>query len=697
MIDIHKQAFIEEASDLLTQLESGLLELENVPDDVELIAKVFRILHTIKGSSGMFGYDDITMFTHDIENVYDRIRNGDIKITKEIIDLTLAARDQIALLLTGNNDKRIIDDDVTKGILTSFRDIILDFNAGDKSKTENEPEMENKKVEKPFGNLLTYLIKFKPSIELFQNGTNPIFLIRELTEMGESIVLSRIDMIPSLEEIDPELCYTYWDIILKTKEDADAIKDVFIFIEDQCELFIKTIDEENKLKDHEAFHSFEAILLEETLMGNYDVEYLLNAFNLILEEKSITKSVTPKKAKVKERVESTGEAEVGSSLRVSTEKLDELVNLVGELVTTQARLSQLANQRDDAEMITVSEEVERITWSLRDSALNIRMLPIGSTFNKFKRLVRDLSGELGKEVELTTEGADTELDKTVLEKLGDPLVHIIRNCIDHAIELPKEREKAGKPRTGSVQLSASQSGGNVIIEISDDGAGLDKEVIRAKAVKNGLITENAELSETEIFALIFAPGFSTAQKITNVSGRGVGMDVVKRAIESLRGTVDVKSKKGEGTTIVLKLPLTLAIIDGLLVKIADDHYILPLSSVEECVELTTNDIKNAHGRHIINIRGGITPYISLRERFELTSERPDIEQVVIADVGGNRVGFVVDEVFGQHQTVLKSLGVFYKNVKGVSGATIMGDGTVALILDIQQIVMNEDALQNISN
>lgn len=347
-------------------------------------------------------------------------------------------------------------------------------------------------------------------------------------------------------------------------------------------------------------------------------------------------------------------------------------------------------------MITVSEEVERITWSLRDSALNIRMLPIGSTFNKFKRLVRDLSKELGKEVELTTEGAETELDKTVLEKLGDPLVHIIRNCIDHAIELPKEREKAGKPRSGWVELSASQSGGNVIIEISDDGAGIDKEIVRAKAIKNGLITESAELSDSEIFSLIFAPGFSTAQKVTNVSGRGVGMDVVKKAIENLRGTVDVKSKKGEGTTIILKLPLTLAIIDGLLVKIEDDHYILPLSSVEECVELTTNDIKNAHGRHIINIRGGITPYVSLREKFELTSERPDIEQVVISDVNGNRVGFVVDEVFGQHQTVLKSLGVFYKNVKGVSGATIMGDGTVALILDIQRII-EEEKMKEVEN
>lgn len=692
MKDIHKQAFLEEATELLTELESALLELENVPDDIELIAKVFRILHTIKGSSGMFGYDDISTFTHDIENLYDRIRNGNIKISKEIIDLTLSARDQIALLLVGNNDKKPIDENLTRDILTSFRKIMVDYKTPDK-KPEKEKQNEHVNIsETQLQNSVTYFIRVKPAPELFENGTNPVLLLNELAEMGKSFIIARTDMIPDLSEIDPEKCYSFWDVVLRTNKDVDAIKDVFIFVEDRCELIIKTIEDESVLKTEAAFMTFENILREATLTEYYDVKMLLKSFNDTKKEKSISGSVKSPKDKVKERTELTNEMEVRSSLRVSAEKLDELVNLVGELVTTQARLTQLASLRDDAEIISVSEEVERITWSLRDSALNIRMLPIGSTFNKFKRLVRDLSQELGKEVELTTDGAETELDKTVLEKLNDPLVHIIRNCLDHGIELPAEREKAGKSITGLVKLSASQSGGNVLIEISDDGAGLNKDAIKAKAIKNGLIPENAELSDTEIFSLIFAPGFSTAQTVTNVSGRGVGMDVVKRAIEALRGNVEVNSNPGVGTTITLKLPLTLAIIDGLLVKIDEDHYILPLSNIEECVELTKKDIKNAHGRHMINIRGGIIPYINLRERFGLKTERPDIEQVVVADVQGTSIGFVVDKVLGQHQTVLKSLGRFYKNVEGVSGATIMGDGTVALILDIRQIIKNEEVM-----
>jgi two-component system chemotaxis sensor kinase CheA len=318
------------------------------------------------------------------------------------------------------------------------------------------------------------------------------------------------------------------------------------------------------------------------------------------------------------------------------------------------------------------------------------MLPIGSTFSKFKRLVRDLSNELGKEIELITEGAETELDKTVIEKLNDPLVHIIRNSIDHGIESPEEREKKGKSKTGIVTLSATQSGGNVLISIKDDGKGLDKEAIRAKAVSQGLINENTELSDTEIFSMIFMPGFSTAKKVTNVSGRGVGMDVVRKAIENLRGVVDVTSRTNEGTCITLKLPLTLAIIDGLLVKIEDDHYILPLSSVEECLELSQKDIDNAHGRHMVNVRGSIVPYISLREKFEISSPRPEIEQIVVVSINKQSIGFVVDQVYGQHQTVLKSLGKYYKNVEGVSGATILGDGTVALILDIHKIFEKEE-------
>ncbi len=362
------------------------------------------------------------------------------------------------------------------------------------------------------------------------------------------------------------------------------------------------------------------------------------------------------------------------------------MNLVGELVTVQARLSQTAAGRGDALLDTIAEEVERLTNELRDTALNIRMLPIGTTFSKFKRLVRDLSVELGKDIELTTAGAETELDKTVIEKLNDPLVHLIRNSIDHGIEMPEDREAAGKPRQGTVHLAAVHSGDSVLITITDDGAGLDKEAIRAKGLERGLVTTGAELSDKEIYNLIFAPGFSTARKVTSVSGRGVGMDVVKKAIDALRGTIDITSERGKGSTITIKLPLTLAIIESLLVKIGTDCFVMPLSIVEECIELTREDVANAHGRNLANVRDQIIPYIPLRERFRIPGELPEIEQIVITSIQGSRIGFVVDDVIGEHQTVIKSLGKMYKDVKGLSGATILGDGSVALILDVPHLV-----------
>jgi two-component system chemotaxis sensor kinase CheA len=370
-------------------------------------------------------------------------------------------------------------------------------------------------------------------------------------------------------------------------------------------------------------------------------------------------------------------------VRVGTDKLDTLVDLVGELVTVQARLSQKAGTGHDSDLLNIAEEVERLTGELRDNTMGIRMVPIGATFSKFKRLVRDLSSELGKEVLLTTDGSETELDKTVIERLNDPLVHIIRNGIDHGIEPAGTRAAAGKSPQGTVHLSAVHSGAHVLIKISDDGKGLDPDLIRAKAVEKGLITADAELSQGEIFSQIFTPGFSTAKEVTDVSGRGVGMDVVKRSVEALRGSIEIDSKKGAGTTIILKLPLTLAIIDGLLVKIGEIYFVMPLSSVEECVELIRDEAMYRNGRHVMKVRGEIVPYVPLRELFSINGARPAIEQIVITELESHRIGFVVDEIIGQHQTVIKNLGKAYRDAKCFSGATILADGTVALILDVQ--------------
>jgi two-component system chemotaxis sensor kinase CheA len=380
-------------------------------------------------------------------------------------------------------------------------------------------------------------------------------------------------------------------------------------------------------------------------------------------------------------------ADAASSIRVSADKLDQLVNLVGELVTVQARLSLVAQGlKSHVELASVAEEVERLTAELRDNALDIRMLPIGATFSKFKRLVRDLSSELGKEIELSTHGAETELDKTVIEKLNDPLVHIIRNSIDHGIEAPEVRAAKGKPKNGTITLGAVHSGDSVLITVRDDGAGLNKEAIRAKAIERKLIPHGAELTDKETWNLIFAPGFSTAAKVSSVSGRGVGMDVVKQAIEGLRGTIDVQSTPGQGSCITLKIPLTLAIIETLLVKIGADRFVLPLSLVDECILLGKEEIAASHGRDLLQVRDRLVPYLPLRSLFGIEGPPPAIQQVVICRFQERSIGFLVDWVIGEHQTVIKSLGPIYQRVAGISGATILGDGCVALILDVDALV-----------
>ncbi len=372
-------------------------------------------------------------------------------------------------------------------------------------------------------------------------------------------------------------------------------------------------------------------------------------------------------------------------MRVSSDKLDALVDLVGELVTLQARISQVSLIVHDTQLTSMSEQLERLTADLRDNAMTLRMLPIGTTFSKFKRLVRDLSDDLGKKIEMETSGAETELDKTVIEKLNDPLIHLIRNCIDHGIETPDVRAKAGKNETGTIKLSALHSGASVIITVEDDGTGLNRKAILSKAVQRGIVGPDDELSDEELCGLIFAPGFSTAQKVTSVSGRGVGMDVVKKEIESLGGFVTVKSEEGKNTRVILSIPLTLAIIEGFLVKVGSDFYVLPLSSVEACIELTQEERAQHKGRRIINFRNEILSYVRLRDVFEIEGDEREIEQIVVVRSLDMRVGFVVDQVIGDYQTVIKSLGRIYKDVEGVSGATILGDGTVALILDINKL------------
>lgn len=683
------EAFKEETSELLSELETSLLELEKAPRNEDAIAAIFRAFHSIKGSGGMFGFDNISSFTHQIETVYDLVRSGRIIPDKPLIDVTLASCDVIREM-TGALGADLGDKGLK--VLSSFRKYLSEEKVVQKKPVQFR-EKALPKEESPLRRL-TYRIRFKPALTIFATGTNPVRLLNELRSLGECSIIAHTDAVPFLEDMDPEACYTSWDIVLTSGCGLDAIKDIFIFVENESELVIEIIDYVEDPEDLDAYKKLGEILLEKSEITREDLQSALDE-NKLLGEVLIEKGLVPEESiqaalAEQEHVRNVREnmlrAEVISSIRVSSEKLDKLVNLVGELVTVQARLSRTAAQSDDPHLVSIAEEVERLTSELRDNTMNIRMLPIGTTFSKFKRLVRDLSKELGKEVEMTTDGADTELDKTVIERLGDPLVHIIRNCIDHGIEPPEVREAAGKRRKGTVHLSALHSGPSVLIQVRDDGEGLDKETIFAKAVERGMIPAGDELSDSEVYALVFSAGFSTALNVTNVSGRGVGLDVVKRAVDSLRGSISIESTLGAGTTITLSLPLTLAIIEGLLVKLGEEHFVLPLSAVEECVELLRNEVSEARGRHIINVRGRVVPYIRLREQFFISGTSPAIEQVVIVKHEGNQVGFVVDHVVGEHQTVIKNLGRVYRSVEGISGATILGDGTVALIMDIPEIV-----------
>jgi len=677
--------FKEEAAERLAELEETMLELEKKPEDSRLIDGAFRALHTIKGSGSMFGFDRIVAFTHDIETVYDQVREGKLKITDELIALTLEAHDKIGKMLN-EEDESPSDKQKNAEIRASFRRFLEGGITAFQGVINEEIEEEHMQEE------VTYRIRFKPDRNIFAFGTNPLMLLDELRELGECYIIAQSKELPDLEAIDPEICYTSWDIILTTDKGHNAIDDVFIFVQDSGTLNIDIVETDSGLDVEVPVKKLGEILVDRGDIGKTDLQNFLTRYERIGEKlaeaglvgDAQVRSALMEQQQISKLRETKKQSETISSIRVTSNKLDNMVDLVGELVTGQARLSQIANQKNDPALLTVAEEIERLTAELRDSTMNIRMLNFGSTFNKFKRLVRDLSRELGVEVELTVEGAETELDKSVIDQLNDPLVHILRNSIDHGIESPDIRQTAGKQSKGTIHLSAAHSGTHVLIKVADDGAGLDADVILRKALEMGIINKDAVLSKNEIYSLIFEPGFSTAKLVTNVSGRGVGMDVVKRAIESLRGSVEIDSHKGEGTEITIKLPLTLAIIDGLLVEVGGEYYIIPLLAVEECIELTKQDIEETHGRHITKVRDQIVPYIRLREQFSINGKEPDIEQIVITEIENNRVGFVVDNVVGQHQTVIKNLNKIYRDVETISGATIMADGTVALILDINK-------------
>ncbi|MGO8694521.1 MAG: chemotaxis protein CheA [Rectinemataceae bacterium] len=705
MIDKFKASFREESRELLSLLEETLLELESDAGNSELINAAFRAIHTIKGSAAMFGYDAISRFTHDIENILDRCRSGDLSVTKDFIDMNLKARDHVLSLLEHEEAPPPELEKSGDAILARLRDFagesggeIVAQAVSTEAARPPAANLQNVNIggldKTAPGKMRTFRIQFRPSPEVFKNGTRVLSLIEELAGLGSADVFPHTELIPSFESMDPEVCYCFWDVMLTTEHDINALRDVFIFVEDQSELKIEELPSEEVSTSDGGPRKLGEILIERGEVSPAALSEALSSqkrLGEVLVEKHIVSKPQVESALVEQEHIKKAQQRTDSgmgSIRVASDKLDALVDLVGELVTLQARLSQTSLDIRDSSLGSISEQFERLIAQLRDNTMVMRMLPIGSTFNKFRRLVRDLSIELGKEADLITEGAETELDKTVIERLGDPLVHIIRNSIDHGIESPDVREKAGKPRRGSIKLAANHSGAYVLIQVSDDGKGLDREAIRNKGIERGLLSSAQDISEQELYQLIFAPGFSTAKSVTTVSGRGVGMDVVKREIDSLGGSVHLSSRAGQGMMVTLKIPLTLAIIEGLLVRIAEEFYVIPLSSVDGCIEIRREELSAKGERRLLSYREDLVPYVRLREAFESSGEEPEIEQIVIATGQDSRVGFVVDQVVGDYQTVIKPLGRMYRDVEGISGATILGDGTVALILDVNRLAIS---------
>ena len=699
-MDKFKENFREEAYDLLNSLEHSLLELESDPANQEEISAVFRCMHTIKGSAAMFGFQAISDFAHEIETVLELVRDGSLQMDEHLISITLSVRDHIRSLLDAEDELPEEHDSLSRQIVENLQRYVSERRQPAVSHgivpvadtDEDQSAFLSGAGQEELDHFVTYRVRFAPQADIYLNGTNPLLLLAELRDMGESTVVPNPAAIPRLSELNPHECLVSWDVILTTRQTLNSVRDVFIFVEDAATVRIDPIDDLSELED-EPHRRLGQILADRGVVDLEVVEQAAGAQKRLgqmlveqgVDEQDVESALAEQEHVKRSRARIQNELAT-SSIRVGSEKLDLMVDLVGEIVTLQARLTQTAKQIDNALLSSLAETFERLTDELRDSTMSIRMLPIGSTFSKFRRLVRDLSQELGKKIEMETLGGETELDKTVIDRLNDPLVHLIRNCVDHGIERPEVRGANGKPEQGLIRLTAEHSGASVIITIQDDGAGLDRQRILEKARDRGVVAADADLSETEIMQLIFSPGFSTAQGVTQVSGRGVGLDVVKKEIEALGGNVTVSSETGQGTRMALTIPLTLAIIDGLLVEIDDSSFVFPLQAVQECIELTSEMRAEHNGQQMINNRGKTLPYVRLRNVFSIEGELPEIEQVVVVNTADGAIGFLVDNVVGDLQTVIKSMGRVYHDLEGISGATILGDGSVALILDVGRLI-----------
>ncbi len=716
--------FIQESREQLATLEAQLLELEQGSQDDETLNAIFRAAHTIKGSAGVVEQHGIVRFTHVVENILDRLRNHDIPVSSPLISALLGCCDHLNARVDRITASPQTEDETLEAAGQALHARLQDAagTGGAASGTETSPPstpspaapatvvggVESENDAEAINDCWHISVRFGENV--LRQGMDPAAILRYLLSVGEIVHIDTLaDALPPSGEMNPESCYLGFEIRLRSQADKSAIERVFDFVRDECILhilpphsriddYLRLIEElpEESLRLGEILIRCGALTEEELQQGldkqqqgrdsdapSPEAEGDASSRRLgeiLVEQQAIQPEIVAA-AVTRQKQIGDRKAEEARLIRVHAGKLDHLIDLVGELVIAGASASLLAQQSKQGTLIEATSILARLVEDIRDSALQLRMVQIGETFNRFQRVVRDTARELGKAIDLTITGGETELDKSVVEKIGDPLMHLVRNAMDHGIETRETRIARGKPEAGQLHLHASHDAGNIIIQISDDGGGLSRERIRAKAISKGLITETQSLSDAELCNLIFEAGFSTAESVSNLSGRGVGMDVVRRNIQALRGTIEIDSTEGKGSCFTIRLPLTLAIIDGFLVGVEKSAYVIPLEMVSECLELrdVTTD------RNYLNLRGEVLPFVRLRELFEIDTERPPRENILVVRAGNQKLGIVVDTLQGELQTVIKPLGTIFRHLRGIAGSTILGSGEVALILDVPAI------------
>lgn len=699
------ETFAEEARELIAQMEDILLRAEAGESADDDLPALFRCAHTIKGSGGLFGLDEVVRFTHVVENVLDRLRKNEIQFTSDLITVLLESQDHINSIVNASLGDGIQGDAVERSdaLIVKLKSWTQPASSGSPEAASALPAENKADFSSSGGGMMGadhWHLSLRFSKQVFADGMDPLSFINYLSHFGEIVhVETLMDHLPSLDEADVESCYLGFEVALKSNASKQEIEGVFDFVAEnstirifpphsKIEEFISLIDsapvgEERLGQILIACGTLTPKELDEALKAQHEQVEPKPIGQILMESQSVQPEVVEAAAAKQKRHEEK-RAHEAKSIKVPSDRLDALINHVGELVIAAAGTYSQAEKSGRPELHESASLLLSLVEDIRDMTLGLRMVPIGEVFSRFPRVVRDVSKELGKAIELTISGADAELDKSMVEKLGDPLMHLIRNSMDHGIEPAEQRIAAGKSALGTVSLNAYHESGTIVVEVGDDGKGLDTARILAKAKERGLVSEGASLSESDIFRLILEPGFSTAEKVTNLSGRGVGMDVVRANVEAMRGTLDIQSKPGKGTTMRLCLPLTLAIIDGFHIGVGTSHFIIPLDMVVECVELPA-DIEHVD---YMELRNDAVPFARLHKIFGLSGLTQTRARVVVVRFGGRRVGLVVDRIFGKCQTVIKPLGPLFENVPCVSGSTILGGGEVALIIDVAQLVQD---------